>query len=165
MKILIAYDGSPAYKEALRDLRNAGLPAKANVRILSAVPPLLPLDTMTSSSGSSSWYASAYAEAIEYLQRSGKQSMLEAQEAGRLLQGFFPSWIFDEETCLELPAKAILKCSEAWKPNLLVLGSRVPSGMERFLQGSVSSAVAAHASCSIEVIRKFRQGRKHEQND
>jgi nucleotide-binding universal stress UspA family protein len=49
----------------------------------------------------------------------------------------------------------VLLCSEAesWGADCIFVGSRGLSGMERFLIGSVSSAVAARAHCSVEVIR------------
>jgi nucleotide-binding universal stress UspA family protein len=36
---------------------------------------------------------------------------------------------------------------------MIVLGSHGRRGLDRFLMGSVSEAVAVHAHCSVEVIR------------
>ena len=36
----------------------------------------------------------------------------------------------------------------------------LPGAVDRFLLGSVSSAVASHASCTVEVIRKRRYSRR-----
>jgi nucleotide-binding universal stress UspA family protein len=52
------------------------------------------------------------------------------------------------------PAKdVILDIAERWGADLIVLGSHGYSGWKRFLLGSVSHAVAAHAHCSVEIVR------------
>ena len=48
---------------------------------------------------------------------------------------------------------AILVEARDWGADLIVVGSHGMSGIERFLLGSVSLAVAAHAHCSVEIIR------------
>ena len=40
--------------------------------------------------------------------------------------------------------------------SLIVVGSNGEGGLARLLLGSVSEAVAMHASCSVEVIRSGR---------
>lgn len=51
------------------------------------------------------------------------------------------------------PKSQILDAARKWKAELIVLGSLGQTGLERFLMGSVSIAVARHASCSVEVVR------------
>ena len=51
------------------------------------------------------------------------------------------------------PKSRILDAAEQWKAELIVLGSIGQTGLERFLVGSVSDAVARHAHCSVEVVR------------
>jgi nucleotide-binding universal stress UspA family protein len=52
------------------------------------------------------------------------------------------------------PRQAIVDAAREWKASSIFVGSRGLSGIERFLIGSVSSAVAARASCSVEVVRR-----------
>lgn len=47
--------------------------------------------------------------------------------------------------------------AEAFNADLIVAGSHGHGGLERFLLGSVSQTVAAHAKCSVEIVR--RRGR------
>lgn len=47
----------------------------------------------------------------------------------------------------------ILQAAKEWRADLIVLGSHGRKGMEHFLMGSVSEAVARHAGCSVEIVR------------
>ena len=47
----------------------------------------------------------------------------------------------------------ILYVAEAWDADLIVLGSHGRTGLDRFLIGSVSEAVARYARCSVEIVR------------
>lgn len=51
------------------------------------------------------------------------------------------------------PKTKILDAAKQWKAELIVVGSLGRSGLERFVMGSVSDAVACHAHCSVEVVR------------
>jgi nucleotide-binding universal stress UspA family protein len=48
----------------------------------------------------------------------------------------------------------ILDEVEKWGADLIVLGSHGYRGWRRFLLGSVSHAVATHARCSVEIVRR-----------
>ena len=51
------------------------------------------------------------------------------------------------------PKARILDCAAAWSADLIVVGSHGRKGLNRFLLGSVSEAVARHARCSVEIVR------------
>ncbi|GFK95670.1 Putative universal stress protein [Fundidesulfovibrio magnetotacticus] len=50
-------------------------------------------------------------------------------------------------------ADAILALAEEEHPDVIVMGSRAKSGLDRFLIGSVASKVVTHAFCSVLVLR------------
>ena len=52
------------------------------------------------------------------------------------------------------PRQALVDAAVGWKADCIFVGARGLSGIERFLIGSVSSSVAARASCSVEVVRR-----------
>lgn len=58
------------------------------------------------------------------------------------------------------PRLVILREARDWDADCVFVGSRGLAGIERFLLGSVSSAVAAHAPCTVEVTRKRRGARR-----
>lgn len=47
----------------------------------------------------------------------------------------------------------ILDCADKWHADLIIVGSHGRKGLNRFLMGSVSDAVARHARCSVEIVR------------
>jgi nucleotide-binding universal stress UspA family protein len=47
----------------------------------------------------------------------------------------------------------ILDHAETWHADLIIVGSQGRKGLDRFLMGSVSEAVARHARCSVEIVR------------
>lgn len=51
------------------------------------------------------------------------------------------------------PKKVLVEIAERWSADCIFLGAKGHSGLERFLFGSVSAAVAARAPCSVEVVR------------
>ena len=57
------------------------------------------------------------------------------------------------ETVEGSPKRVILDEAERWDAELIVVGSHGRRGLQRFLLGSVSQAVALHAPCSVEIVR------------
>ena len=51
------------------------------------------------------------------------------------------------------PADGILDMAEAEGIDLIIMGSRAKTGLDRFLIGSVASKVVSHARCSVLVLR------------
>lgn len=54
------------------------------------------------------------------------------------------------------PAHVLIKEAVDWDADVIFVGTRDIHGFRHLLQGSVSSAVAAHAQCSVEVVRAAR---------
>jgi nucleotide-binding universal stress UspA family protein len=52
------------------------------------------------------------------------------------------------------PKELILSEAVEWNADLIVVGSYGRRGMSRLVLGSVSEAVALHANCSVEIIRR-----------
>ena len=53
----------------------------------------------------------------------------------------------------EEPKALLLNEAEGWNADSVFVGARGAGRVERLLTGSVSSAVAARARCSVEIIR------------
>jgi nucleotide-binding universal stress UspA family protein len=50
------------------------------------------------------------------------------------------------------PKERLVERAKAWNADCIFLGARGLTGMDRFLLGSVSSAVAMRAPCSVEIV-------------
>jgi nucleotide-binding universal stress UspA family protein len=53
----------------------------------------------------------------------------------------------------EEPKALLLNEAEGWNADCIFVGARGLGRVERLLTGSVSSAVAARAHCSVEIVR------------
>jgi nucleotide-binding universal stress UspA family protein len=58
------------------------------------------------------------------------------------------------EVILGHPEVRIIEKAKEWEADLVMLGTHVKRGFERFLLRSVSQAVAYHAPCSVEIVCK-----------
>jgi nucleotide-binding universal stress UspA family protein len=55
------------------------------------------------------------------------------------------------------PKRLLTAEAESWGADCIFVGARGMGRVERFLLGSVSSAVAARAHCSVEVVRDRKE--------
>ncbi len=67
-------------------------------------------------------------------------------------QGQF-SCVTELEIALGDPAEEIIRLSNIYQADLIAIGSRGLTGLNRILQGSVSSQVVADAPCSVLVVK------------
>ena len=159
MKILIGHDGSPAADAALNDLRKAGLPARAEARVLSACPPFLPLEALAPNGVMPPGYERAYAEAFANHEGLVKASLAQAEAAARKLRALFPGWTIKAESVTDTPAHAILDKAEAWKADLIVIGSRGWNEFGKLVLGSVADRIVNHADCPVRLGRPRKGAR------
>ncbi len=149
MKVLLATDGSECSAQAARSIAARPWSPGTEIRVLSAVELVLPATRVFLEPPlvNSPFIESARVEAMKRAQDAIAQSMqilcaagLNASESISVL--------------LDSPKAIILDEAVRWGADLIVLGSHGRRGVNRFLLGSVSEAVAMHAACSVEVGRK-----------
>ena len=147
MKILLAIDASKCSEEAVEALIQQFLPQETEVLILHAVesvnpmpiscgfgvPPMLEPDFTTISRQLRANGEALTARVARQLESAGFKTATRVQEGG--------------------PHELILKCTKEWSPDIILLGSHGKTGLDRFLLGSVSEAVARHAPCPVEIVR------------
>src|SRR5215217_4132769 len=150
-RILIAHDGSAAADAALRDLARAGLPARAQARILSAADTTPALAFLPGEA--EAWYAQSLAAMERQALAAKKAAAAIANEAARTLRALFPGWTVTTEVAVQDPGEAVLDAAVRWKASLIVMGSHGRSALGRILLGSVSRRVLAHAAGNVRVSR------------
>ena len=141
MKILLATDGSKFSEAATQVVISQCRPQETEVRVLNVVDLPLLIPTL---------YAAEFRE--ESL-KNGKELVRQAEQ--RLTKAGYKV-----ETAVEEgdPKSKIVEDAARWHSDLIILGSHGRKGMDRFLMGSVSDAVARHAPCSVQVVRISKNG-------
>ncbi len=144
-KVLIAYDGSPCATAMLEGLVVAGLPRDVEAMVLSVAEGRLPPPSA---------YPPFMHDATTPVQGRGLAAAQSfAQSATQSVQARFPNWIVYSEGAAGSPAKVILEKSQAWRADLIVVGSVGHTVFERMLIGSVAHKVANEARCSVRIDR------------
>ena len=151
MKILLATDGSDCSMEALQSVAKRPWPDGTVIRVLS-VEELIVLDGQVAGYPLSSVYPQSLLEELTTQARDRASSAVKS--AREILQRARMKVLDDQAIELGEPRAVTLDTAKTWGADLIVLGSHGRRGVDRFLLGSVSEAVAIHAHCSVEIIRK-----------
>jgi nucleotide-binding universal stress UspA family protein len=151
MKILLATDGSDCSVGATHSVANRPWPDGTVIKVLS-VEELMTLDGQMAASSLSSVYPASLLEELTTQARDRASSAVKT--AREILHRAGMKMLDDHAMPVGEPRVVILDTAKTWGADLIVLGSHGRRGLDRFLLGSVSEAVATHAQCSVEVIRK-----------
>ena len=142
MKILLATDGSKFSEAATQAIISQCRPQGTEIKVLNVVdlPLLIP-----------NLYAAEFRE----------ESLKHGEELVRQAEQPLTRAGYEVETAVEEgdPKSTIVDDAARWHADLIILGSHGRKGMDRFLMGSVSDAVARHAPCSVQVVRISANGR------
>jgi len=147
MKILLAIDGSECSDAAVGEVARRPWPDDSQLRVISVVEPPGALT------------AEPYMGAVGYFEEVERLKRRQAEEvvgrAAELLRGGAGTAQLGvgTEVLAGSPKRAIVEQAEAWGADLIVVGSHGYHTWERMLLGSVSQSVAAHALCSVEIVR------------
>src|SRR5438132_383276 len=147
MKILLAIDGSKCSEAAVEALIKQYKPQETEVLVVHAVESLK-LMPVSHGYGVGPTFVRDYTIIMQQWRTEGK---LLVEHAAQRLQaaGFKTSTTVEEGEAREL----ILEYAKKWPPDVILLGSHGKTGLDRFLLGSVSEAVARHAPCSVQIVR------------
>lgn len=114
-------------------------------------------------SGARLHVVTAYPDVPSYRERitsSAKRESIQLREVAETVLARTVQKLTDEGIAVEThardgdPAEAILEVAQERKADLIVVGNRGLTGIERFLLGSVSSKLSHHAPCSVMIVRQ-----------
>jgi nucleotide-binding universal stress UspA family protein len=147
MKVLLATDGSEHSEAAVDAIVNRQLPANAEVRVISVVelpafPVVVPWAGVDFDNEAEKTAREVVRPAVERV----ADKIRESDESGKLN--------VTTKVLFGSPKLSILDEAESFGADLIVVGSHGTGAIERFLLGSVSQAVALHANCSVEIVRR-----------
>ena len=145
MKILIGVDDSEFSRAAVEAVANRPCLEGTAVKLVSAVETFKML--AYEGEGRNNEYENAR-RAIDRAFAILQNSPNRFEVAGDIIEGH--------------PKQVLLDEAEKWGADLIVVGSHGRRGLDRFLLGSVSQAVALHAKCSVEIVRVAKRQRAAE---
>lgn len=140
LRVIIGIDGSKGSEEAVNLVASRHWPENSEARIVHACwrTPTVTSEAMLNRIAG--WIAEEHARvkvaidaAVEKLRQAGLRNSVVAKE--------------------EEPKALLLNEAEGWNADCIFVGARGVGRVERLLTGSVSSAVAARAHCSVDVVR------------
>lgn len=144
MKILLAVDDSRFAAEAIRKLAAQVRTKGTQIRVLHVIEEM----HVYLSAEMIPHLVPHIAEVEEERRKQGKALVHEAAQKLRKA-GFQASEAVEAGD----PKARIIDHAAKWRADLIVAGSHGWKGLNRFLMGSVSEAVARHAGCSVQIIR------------
>jgi nucleotide-binding universal stress UspA family protein len=148
MKVLLAIDESPFSKAAVEATIQQFRPDRAEVVVLFVVEQIL----MPAGPGGELAYIPDMS-AIRMQAMQGATQVTEDASAKLRAAGFKVT----EEIREGDPKTWILEYAADSRADLIIVGSHGRTGLDRFLMGSVSEAVARHAHCSVQIVRLPRK--------
>jgi nucleotide-binding universal stress UspA family protein len=150
MRILLAVDGSEFGDAAVEEIANRPWAPRSEVHVISVIHlPFTPTPETRS-------LPDSYYSQLERSERERAGSVVNLAIA-RLREGGASRetpLTLTSEVIVGHPAETIIETAKKWDSDLIALGSHGYRGFTRFLLGSVSYAVASHAPCSVEIVRK-----------
>lgn len=158
IKLLIGYDGSSYSDAALEDLRRAGLPGAAEALVVSVgeapiIPPLASHEVIEKA-----LVGERVISIVDHANRQVSESLKQTNElavsASQRLKSYFPAWQIRAGAVAGTPASELIRKAEAWRADLIVVGSQGRSAIGRFILGSVSLEVANESRCSVRIGRR-----------
>lgn len=152
MKIILAIDGSPFSKAAVKVLAKMPLPSDSEVSIINVYEhPAMSTPELITTAGSIDTY---YKEFINNAEKIGEKIV---SDAVKILKEKNGSLTITTNVVSGLPKREILEKAESFDADLIVVGSQGQGAFSRFLLGSVSQYLATHAKCSVLIVKEKDQ--------
>ncbi|MEX1127788.1 MAG: universal stress protein [Vicinamibacterales bacterium] len=145
LRVLLATDGSPCSDRAVQSVAMRPWPSDSRIEVVSVVHTRMPnvVDAPVL------MLAAAHEDALD---AERLRAPLRVQRAQKCLAGK-PGVGVTTRVLEGNPEDAIVDEADRWQADVIVLGSHGYGPVKRRLLGSVSQAVALHASCSVEIVR------------
>lgn len=149
LKILLAVDGSESSDAAVEEIAGRSWPRDTRVNVISVVHlPFTP--TPETLSLPESYYSQVEKAGREQAESAIDRAVSRIRESNSERE--IPLRLITD-VILGRSEEKIIETANEWGADLVMLGSHGKRGINRFLLGSVSQAVAYHAPCSVEIVR------------
>ena len=146
MKILLAIDGSECSQDAINSALSLRCKAGSEIMVLSAVDYVEPLPSMEG-------LKEKEIKAIETMVEEAVEQLTKTHPHAKITGVVVDGYAADE----------ILRMTNEWQADLVMVGSHGRSGIEYLLLGSVSRRIFLEAPCAVRIVR--RRSDEHTKND
>lgn len=144
-RIIVGIDGSDASTIAVAAVAARHWPAGSEARVIIVEDPLVPTTIGRLVPPVAKWIQQSNEEDSEWVQRTSAEAVATLSAAGLNAESVIAPGD---------PKRVLVEEAEKWSADSIFVGSTgLSNRFARFLLGSVSSAVAARAHCSVEVVR------------
>jgi len=141
IRVIVGMDGSKGAEAAVSAIAARHWPKGSEARIVNGFPVIPPMGAENAAASIGEWIADEKARVDEMMER----AVAKLKGAGLTVSKAMKQ---------EDARQSLISEAESWKADCIFVGARGMGAIERFLIGSVSSYVATHAPCSVEVIRE-----------
>ena len=149
VRLIVGVDGSAGAEAAVRAVRKRTWPPRSAARIVVVDDPIEPTTVGNLVPGVAGFVDDVNREVREKL-----KVMVDGMADQLTSEDLTATGVVAEGD----PKKEIVRMAEEWGANCIFVGSTgFSSRLERFLIGSVSSAIAARAHCTVEVVREPKE--------
>ena len=161
MKLMIAYGGTAQADAAIDDLLRAGLPHEGRAWVVSiadapsdrSLPPTD--DVSVLGSGLSTSRLEATLDLVrQERSRLRREARTTAENGAARFRSLFPNWRVYPHAAMGEPAKALLRLTGRFRPDLVVLGSTSRGTISRLFFGSVHEKIVAAATITVRIARR-----------
>ena len=150
LSIMIAVDGSSYSENAVREVAKRKWPGDANFSLVSVIDTRM--QTLMGWPGlyEDRWAKHHFRDASDWIGRLVEHLGCELRKGGLAVE----THIFEGE-----PKKVLLKQADKWKADCLFVGAHGLQHGRRLFLGSLATAVATRAPCSVEIVRVSTKGK------
>lgn len=152
LRLIVGVDGSIHAARAVQGVKQRVWPRGTAVRVVSALDAFLSTAVISQDERITQWVMDG-GEAETWVHKMASAGAKELSAAG-----------LDAEAIVRPgdPKRVLVAEAEAWEADCIFVGAQGLNAVERAVLGSVSSAVAARAPCTVEVVRSTEAARASE---
>jgi nucleotide-binding universal stress UspA family protein len=144
IRLIVGIDGSPGSIAALDIVKSRDWPAQTEVKLIAVVDTRIQTAAISDLPEVGQWTQTSHLS----VEGSWLREILKAQSEKLRNVGLKSTIVIEEGD----PKQVLLQYASEWKADSIFVGARGLTRIDRFLLGSVSTAISARAHCSVEVI-------------
>jgi nucleotide-binding universal stress UspA family protein len=144
IRLIVGIDGSPGSIAALDIVKSREWPAQTEVKLIAVVDTRIQTAAISDLPEVGQWTQTDHS----IVEGAWLREILKVQSEKLRNVGLRPTIVIEEGD----PKQVLLEYADEWKADCIFVGARGLTRIDRFLLGSVSTAISARAHCSVEVI-------------